>query len=200
MLFRHDREQDPRVLKDPHRLPPGQVLTEKWPILSYGSAPRYDMSTWRLRLYGEVGAQATLSWDELRKLPSSTVVADMHCVTTWSRLDNKWEGVAFKDLAALVQPRSSAHFVIAHCGAGYTTSLPVEVLASDDVLVAYRHDDAELSRDHGGPLRLVVPKKYAWKSAKWLEALEWTQFDRLGFWERNGYNNGADPWLEERYW
>jgi DMSO/TMAO reductase YedYZ molybdopterin-dependent catalytic subunit len=200
VLFRRDREQDPRVLEDPHRLPPGQVLTEKWPVLSYGSAPRYDMAKWRLRLYGDAGAPATLTWHEVRKLPSSAVLADMHCVTTWSRLDNRWEGVAFKDLVALVQPRPSARFVIAHCYAGYTTSLPVEALADDDVLIAYRHDGADLTADHGGPLRLVVPKKYAWKSAKWLEGLEWVQYDRLGFWEQNGYNNNADPWKEERYW
>jgi DMSO/TMAO reductase YedYZ molybdopterin-dependent catalytic subunit len=200
MLFRRDREQDPRVLEDPHRLPPGQVLTQKWPVLSYGSPPRYDMRTWRLRLYGEVQAPATLSWDELRTLPSVTVRADMHCVTTWSRLDNQWEGVAFKELMGLVQPTETARFVIAHCNAGYTTSLPVEVLADEDVLIAYRHDGVDLTPDHGGPLRLVVPKRYAWKSAKWLEGLEWVQFDRLGFWEVNGYNNSADPWKEERYW
>ena len=124
----------------------------------------------------------------------------MHCVTTWSRFDNQWEGVAFKELANLVQPTDKAKFVIAHCSAGYTTSLPAEVLNDDDVLIAYRHDGAELTADHGGPLRLVVPKKYAWKSAKWLEGLEWVERDRLGFWEQNGYNNSADPWLEERYW
>jgi DMSO/TMAO reductase YedYZ molybdopterin-dependent catalytic subunit len=200
VLFRRDHEQDPRVVKDPHRLPPGQVLTQKWPVLSYGSPPRYDMSKWRLRLHGDVEAPATLTWEEVRRLPRTSVTADMHCVTTWSRLDNAWEGIAFKDLAALVQPRADAHFVIAHCNAGYRTSLPVDVLADGDVLIADRHDGTELTADHGGPLRLVVPKRYAWKSAKWLEALEWAQFDRLGFWEKNGYNNSADPWKEERYW
>ncbi len=200
MIFRRDREQDPRVVKDPHRLPPGQVLTLKWPVLSYGSPPRYDMARWRLRLYGEVDAPATLTWDEVRKLPTTAITADMHCVTTWSRLDNNWEGVAFKNLVAPVKPRSTATHVIAHCDADYTTSLPVEILADDDVLIAYRHDGAELTPDHGGALRLVVPKRYAWKSAKWLEGLEWVEHDRLGFWERNGYNNAADPWKEERYW
>jgi DMSO/TMAO reductase YedYZ molybdopterin-dependent catalytic subunit len=200
MLFRRDREQDPRVLKDPHRLPPGQVLTQKWPVLSYGSPPHYDMARWRLRLYGEVAAPATLNWAEVRNLPLTAIAADMHCVTTWSRLDNRWEGVAFPDLVRLVSPRPIARYVVAHCDAGYTTSLPVEVLNDDDVLIAYRHDGEELAPDHGGPLRLVVPKRYAWKSAKWLEGLEWVQFDRLGFWEQNGYNNAADPWKEERYW
>jgi DMSO/TMAO reductase YedYZ molybdopterin-dependent catalytic subunit len=200
MLFQRDREKDPRVVADPHRLPPGQVLTSKWPVLSYGSAPRYDMSKWKLQLYGEVEAPATPTWEQVRALPSVKVTADMHCVTTWSRLDNNWEGVSFKELIQLVRPTPKAKFVIAHCDAGYTTSLPVEILADDDVLIAYRHDGEELTADHGGPLRLVVPKKYAWKSAKWLEGLEWVERDRLGFWERNGYNNSADPWLEERYW
>jgi DMSO/TMAO reductase YedYZ molybdopterin-dependent catalytic subunit len=200
MLFRRGQEQDPRVLEDPHRLPPGQVLTQKWPVLSYGGPPRYDMTRWRLRLYGEVKVPATLTWDEFARLKQTGVTADMHCVTTWSRLDNHWEGVAFQDLMTLVQPRDTARYVIAHCDAGYTTSLPVELLADDDVLIATRHDGAELTAEHGGPLRLVVPKRYAWKSAKWLEGLEWVEHDRLGFWERNGYNNAADPWKEERYW
>jgi DMSO/TMAO reductase YedYZ molybdopterin-dependent catalytic subunit len=200
VLFPRRDEQDPRVLKDPKRLPPGQVLTQKWPVLSYGSPPRYEMARWRLRLYGEVHAPATLSWADVQALPRTRITADMHCVTTWSRLDNGWEGVAFKELIALVKPRDNARCVIAHCDANYTTSLSVEVLADGDVLIADRHDGEPLSAEHGGPLRLVVPKKYAWKSAKWLEALEWVENDRLGFWERNGYNNSADPWLEERYW
>src|SRR5919201_3053885 len=166
MLFRRDREQDPRVLKDPHRLPPGQVLTQKWPVLSYGSPPRYDMKRWRLQLYGEVAAPATLSWEEVRNLPKTGVTADMHSVPTGSRLDNNWEGVAFKDLVALVQPRANARFVIAHCDADYTTSLPVEVLADDDVLIAYRHDGAELTADHGGPLRPGGPQRFSRKRGK----------------------------------
>jgi DMSO/TMAO reductase YedYZ molybdopterin-dependent catalytic subunit len=200
VLFQRHQEEDPRVVKDPRRLPPGQVLTQKWPVLSYGSPPRYDMSRWTLRLYGEVDAPATLRWAELQALPRTAVTADMHCVTTWSRLDNNWEGVAFKDLMGLVKPRPNAVYVIAHCASNYTTSVPIDVLNDSDVLIADHHDGAELTADHGGPLRLVVPKKYAWKSAKWLEALEWVEHDRLGFWERNGYNNSADPWLEERYW
>src|SRR3989449_10487181 len=131
ILFRRDREPDPRVVKDPHRLPPGQVLTQKWPVLSYGGPPRYDMTRWRLRLYGEVDAPATLTWNEVRTLPSTTLTADMHCVTTWSRLDNNWEGVAFKDLVALVKPRGDAKYVIAPCDAAYTTSFPIAVLAAE---------------------------------------------------------------------
>ena len=200
MLFRRDREPDPRVVKDPHRLPPGQVLTLKWPVLSYGSPPRYDMAKWRLRLYGEVDAPATLTWADVRKLPVTAIAADMHCVTTWSRLDNAWEGVAFKDLVGLVRPRSNAAYVIAHCDADYTTSLSVDILADDDVLIAYRHDGAELTPDHGGPLRLVVPRRYAWKSAKWVRGLRLQARDEPGFWETNGYHNYGDPWQEQRYW
>jgi len=199
-FFRRDRTLDPRVVADPHRQPPGQVLTDRWPVLTYGRTPRYDMKAWRLRLMGEVDNPVTLSWEELLALPKTEITADMHCVTTWSRLDNRWEGVAFQELVELVRPRPSAAFVVAHCDAGYTTSLPVQALADSDVLIAYRHDGIELPAEHGGPLRLVVPKRYAWKSAKWLEGLEWSERDRLGFWERNGYNNSADPWLEERYW
>src|SRR6202022_3513394 len=142
MIFRRDREQDPRVVNDPHRLPPGQVLTLKWPVLSYGSPPRYDMGRGGLGLYGEGDGPATLTWDEVRALPTTAVTADMHCVTTWSRLDNNWEGVAFKDLVALVKPRSTEHYVIAHCAADYTTSLPVDLLADDAVTIASRHDEA----------------------------------------------------------
>src|SRR5256885_6271942 len=177
ILFRRDREPDPRVVKDPHRLPPGQVLTQKWPVLSYGSPPRYDMAKWRLRLDGEVDAAATLTWDEVRKLPMTPITADMHCVTTWSRLDNAWEGVAFKDLGALVKPKSNATYVIAHCDADYTTSLSVDILADDDVMIAYRHDGAELTPEHGGPLRLGVPPRHAWESAEWLEGLGWVGHD-----------------------
>ena len=199
MLFRRDRETDPRVVKDPHRLPPGQVLTQKWPVLSYGSPPRYDMAKWRLRLYGEVDAPATLTWDEVRRLPTTAITADMHCVTTWSRLDNAWEGVAFKDLVALVKPKSNAAYVIAHCDADYTTSLSVEILADDDVMIAYRHDGAELTPEHGGPLRLVVPHLYAWKSAKWVRGLIFMEGDKAGYWERAGYHMYGDPFREQRF-
>src|SRR5207247_8043877 len=194
ILFRRDREPDPRVVKDPHRLPPGKVLTQKWPVLSYGSPPRYDMTRWRLRLYGEVDVPATLTWNDVGTLPSTTLTADMHCVTTWSRLDNDWEGVAFKDLVALVKPRGDAKYVIAHCDADYTTSLPIEVLADDDGLIAYRHDGAALTPAHGGPLRLVVATRYAWKSATWLAGQEWVQSDRPGCATRTGHTSATDRW------
>ncbi len=194
------RAKDPRIEADPRRLPPGQTLTQKWPVLSYGPTPHYDMAAWRFRLFGEVEQERSLGFEELLALPATDVVADMHCVTAWSRLDNHWKGVAFRELARLASVRPEAPFVIAHSYQGYTTNLPLEVAMDDDVLVAYQHDGAPLHPEHGGPLRLVVPKKYAWKSAKWLEGLEFVQHDRLGFWEVNGYNSGADPWKEERYW
>jgi DMSO/TMAO reductase YedYZ molybdopterin-dependent catalytic subunit len=133
------------------------------------------------------------------KLPTQRQVCDIHCVTTWSKLDTAWEGVPFKHIAGLVQPMPEARFVIAHCEQGFTTSLPLSVMMGDDVLLATRYEDQPLTPEHGGPLRTLVPAKYFWKSAKWLRALEFVAEDQLGFWERAGYNNGADPWTEERY-
>jgi DMSO/TMAO reductase YedYZ molybdopterin-dependent catalytic subunit len=196
------RPPDPRVVADPHRLPPGQVLTEKWPVLHYGSVPRYaDLSAWRLRVDGEVGTPLSLSYAELLALPERVDIrCDIHCVTTWSRLDNVFTGVRLHDLLARAEVRPSARFLVFHCAAGFTTSIPIEVAREDDSAVAWAHDGAALAPEHGYPLRALVPRKYFWKSAKWLERIEVTADDRLGFWERNGYNNSADPWLEERYW
>jgi DMSO/TMAO reductase YedYZ molybdopterin-dependent catalytic subunit len=196
------RPPDPRVVADPHRLPPGQVLTEKWPVLHYGSVPRYpaDLAGWRLRVAGDVEAPLTLSYDDLRALPGTDVRCDIHCVTTWSRLDNTFTGVRLRDLLDRAGVRPSARFVVFHCAQGFTTSIPMEVAREDDSAVAWAHDGAPLAPEHGWPLRALVPRKYFWKSAKWLETIEAVAEDRLGFWERNGYNNSADPWLEERYW
>ncbi len=181
------------------RLPPGQYLTQKFPLLHYGTVPRTDLSTWDLRLFGLVGAPVTLSWEQFRALPRTKVTVDIHCVTRWSKLDTTWEGVpirAILDLAGL--PPTATH-VIAHCEQGYTTNLPLSVLDDDDdVLLADTYDGAPLEPDHGGPLRLLVPKRYFWKSAKWLRGLEFLDHDQPGFWERYGYHNEADPWLEQR--
>jgi DMSO/TMAO reductase YedYZ molybdopterin-dependent catalytic subunit len=195
------RPPDPRVIADPHRLPPGQVLTEKWPVLHYGSVPRYpDMSAWRLRVTGDVDTPLDLSYDELRALPSVDIHCDIHCVTTWSRLDNTFTGVRMRDLFDRAGARPTAQFVVFHCAAGFTTSVPIELAREDECAVAWAHDGADLAPEHGWPLRGLVPRKYFWKSAKWLERIELSPVDQLGFWERNGYNNSADPWLEERYW
>ena len=187
------------MMKDPRRVPPGQVLTDKFPVLTYGATPRFDKKTWTLRLYGEVERRAQLTYDELLALPKTVETADFHCVTTWSRLDNHWEGVGIRDLLELVKLKPTAKYVMAHCDGGYTTNLPLAALLDDDVLVAYRHDGEDLTPDHGYPLRLIVPKLYAWKSAKWLRALEFMAQDRQGFWETHGYHSQADPWQEQRF-
>ncbi|MGI8609710.1 MAG: sulfite oxidase-like oxidoreductase [Candidatus Dormibacteria bacterium] len=197
-MFR--KTPDPRVVQNPERLPAGQVLTEKWPVLHYGDIPRYDMARWRLRVHGLVANETVLTLDEVKALPTKIVHCDIHCVTTWSRLDNDFNGVAFSEVVKLVQPSTDAHFVIFHCNAGFTTSLPLEALMDEDVLLTWAHDGEDLAPEHGFPLRALVPKRYFWKSAKWIESIEFVEKDQLGFWERAGYNNSADPWREERYW
>ncbi len=190
------------MVADPHRLPPGQVLTQKWPVLHYGPTPHYkpaDLERWRLRVYGAVEAELELSLDELKALPAVDISCDIHCVTTWSRLDNTFHGVAFPTLLARARPRPEAAFAVFHCARGFTTSVSLEALTGDTAVV-WLHDGADLAPEHGYPLRALVPRRYFWKSAKWLEGIELSARDKLGFWERNGYNNSADPWLEERYW
>jgi DMSO/TMAO reductase YedYZ molybdopterin-dependent catalytic subunit len=181
------------------RLPPGQTLTTKFPVLHVGRPPFFDPRTWTLTITGEVEQPLTLRWQEVLALPAIVSVSDFHCVTGWSRLDNRWEGVAFRSLAERVRPKPSARFVIAEDDWGYTANLPLEVLMDDDVLLAYKHEGKALDPEHGGPLRLVVPKRYGWKSVKWLRALYFREHDEPGFWEVRGYSNTADPWTEDRY-
>jgi DMSO/TMAO reductase YedYZ molybdopterin-dependent catalytic subunit len=181
------------------RVPPGQYLTDKFPVLSYGPAPRFNPEKWDFRVLGLVEEPLRLNYQEFRALPQSTQVSDFHCVTTWSRLDNTWQGVKVGDLMQRVKLKPEAHFVLVHCDAGYTANLPLETFLDDDVMLAHRHDGRDLTPDHGWPLRLVVPKLYAWKSAKWVRAIEFLEIDRRGFWEVRGYHNDADPWKEERY-
>ncbi len=199
-LFRSKAEQK-LVEKgyDPARLPPGQYLTEKWPVLHAGSVPRVDLATWDFRVWGEVEQPLRLTWDELRALPSTEIVLDIHCVTRWSRFDTRFRGVHWRDLAQLVQPRPSARFVVAHAEGGFTSNVPLSFLEDEDALVAHEAEGEPLTPDHGFPLRLVVPRKYFWKSAKWLRSLELRADDQPGFWERYGYHNDADYWREERY-
>lgn len=181
------------------RVPPGQHLVPGFPVLHYGGVPRFDSARWDFRVFGLVANPLTLSWDEFGRLPTERQVCDIHCVTTWSKLDTVWEGVPFTHITELVKPLPEARFVIARCEAGFTTSLPLAAMMDEDVLLATRYDDKPLTPEHGGPLRTLVPRRYLWKSAKWLRALEFVAEDQLGFWERAGYNNSADPWLEERY-
>ncbi len=181
------------------RLPPGQTLTDKFPVLSYGPTPRFDPTRWDFRVVGMVEKELRLDYRQFRELPLSRQVSDFHCVTTWSRFDNVWEGVKTLDLVKLVKLSPEARFVIVHCDGGYTTNLPLRAFLDDDVMLAHRHDGRDLEPDHGWPVRLVVPKLYAWKSAKWVRAIEFSDRDRRGFWEVRGYHNHADPWREERY-
>jgi DMSO/TMAO reductase YedYZ molybdopterin-dependent catalytic subunit len=184
---------------DPGRLPPGQYLTEKWPVLHAGTIPETDLATWDFRVFGEVENPITLSWQEFAALPSREITADIHCVTRWSRFDTSFKGVHWSELARLVQPNRSARFVVAHAEQDYTTNVPLEALEDEDALLAYEADGEPLTPEHGWPLRLVIPKRYFWKSAKWLRGIELRGDDEPGFWERLGYHNEADFWKEERY-
>jgi DMSO/TMAO reductase YedYZ molybdopterin-dependent catalytic subunit len=181
------------------RLPPGQYLTQKWPVLHYGSVPSTDLATWDFRVWGEVEAPFTFTWEEFRAMPRKSLVTDIHCVTRWTRLDAGFEGVPIQHILERARPTPDAHFVLAHAEQGYTANLPLEVLDDDDVLLADVADGQPLTPEHGYPLRLVVPKKYFWKSAKWIRGLQFLSRDQLGFWERYGYHNDADPWKEERF-
>jgi DMSO/TMAO reductase YedYZ molybdopterin-dependent catalytic subunit len=197
-MFQDKRRELEKKVAQQGRLPPGQSLTMKFPVLHYGPVPQYDMSKWTLRAFGLIEKEMTWTWEEFLKLPTKTVTCDIHCVTAWSKFDTVWEGVPFREFVALLGVKPEAKFVIAHCEYGFTTSLPLEVMLDDDVLLAYKYDGQFLEPDHGYPLRTLVPKKYFWKSAKWLRALEFTDKDRLGFWEQAGYHNEADPWKEQR--
>ena len=181
------------------RLPPGQVQTQKWPVLHYGSVPRVDLAKWSLRVDGLVEHPQQWSWQEFQALPRVQVLSDIHCVTRWSRYDNRWEGVALEEVLRRAVPNAAARFAVIHAAQGFTTNLPISELEQDDVLLADKHDGEPLTPDHGWPLRLVAPRRYFWKSAKWIERIELVERDAPGFWERNGYNNEADPWREERF-
>ena len=187
----------PEALAD--RVPPGQTLTTKWPVLTYGLTPRFDQKSWTFRCFGLVEEEVAWTWEEFLKLPRTEVACDIHCVTRWSRLDNRFEGVHIREIMKRVRLKTGAKYVLIHADPDYTTNLPLDDLVDDDVLLALRHDGADLTPDHGGPLRLVVPKLYFWKSAKWLRAFEFLDVNPPGFWELNGYHMHADPWKEERY-
>ncbi|HEV8375921.1 MAG TPA: sulfite oxidase-like oxidoreductase [Candidatus Polarisedimenticolia bacterium] len=181
------------------RLPPGQALTRKWPVLTYGDAPRIETRDWRFRISGLVSRERTLTWEEFTALPKVERVSDIHCVTRWSRFDNRWEGVLASEVVRLSEPHAAARFVMVHGYGGYSTNLALESLMGNGVLFALAHDGAPLEPEHGGPLRLVVPDLYFWKSAKWANGLEFMDRDRAGFWERNGYHMHGDPWSQERH-
>ncbi len=181
------------------RLPPGQHLVTDWPVLDLGVQPEVPLATWRLRVTGFAATPLTLTWEEFGALPQQTRRSDIHCVTTWSRHDNDWQGVAVRTLLDLVQPLPIARFVLLTAHDGYTTNLPLADFAAEEAMLATHWQGAPLSPAHGGPMRLVVPHLYFWKSAKWLKEIEFIGADRAGFWERNGYHMRGDPWREERY-
>ena len=193
---RADTRESPR--QEP-RLPPGQILTDKWPVLHHGPVPRVDLAKWDFKVFGLVEHPARWTHEEFRSLPRIRVRSDIHCVTRWSRYDNLWEGVAVREVLRRAAPKPDARHAVIHAEQGYTTNLPVRELLNDDVLLADKHDGADLTPEHGWPLRMVVPHRYFWKSAKWVRAIELVAADRPGFWEENGYHNDADPWKEERF-
>jgi DMSO/TMAO reductase YedYZ molybdopterin-dependent catalytic subunit len=196
------KEAKPKREKDfdpANRIPPGQYLAEKFPVLSYGATPKIDLKSWRLRVFGLVEEPFELSWAEFTSLPTVTVQTDIHCVTRWSKLDTVWEGVSFKEIVQRAKPLPEAKFLMQHSYGGYTTNVPLSELLDDQVLLAYKYGGELLSPDHGGPMRLVVPQLYFWKSAKWLNGLEFMEYDQPGFWEQYGYHNHGDPWKEQRF-
>ena len=181
------------------RVPAGQKQVSNFPVLDMGIKPWIGTSEWRLRVFGLVENELDLDWAAYKALPQITDISDFHCVTRWSQLDMDWQGVRARDVLALAMPLSNAKFVTLHGYDGYTTNLPLEALLDDDVLIAHSVLGQTLTKDHGGPVRMVVPKRYAWKGAKWLKAIELHEHNRRGFWEVRGYHNEADPFLEQRF-
>lgn len=181
------------------RIPPGQRLTRGWPVLHASPIPAFNPETWRFRSWGLVEEETEWSWEVFRSFPAGRVISDFHCVTGWSKLDNAWEGVLFRDVAARAGMLPAATHALVYAPYGYTANLPLDALADEDVLFAWSHDGAQLAPEHGGPLRLVVPKRYAWKSVKWANGIQFLGHDVRGYWEERGYHNDADPWTQERY-
>ena len=184
---------------DPGRLPPGQYLTEKWPVLHAGSVPHTDLATWDFRVWGEVDEPLTLSWEEFSALPTIEVTQDIHCVTRWSRFDTTFRGVPWSAIKERIGQRPSARYAIAHAEQDFTANVPLSFLEGEGAMLATHAGGEPLTSEHGWPLRLVIPGKYFWKSAKWLRGIELSATDKPGFWERYGYHNDADPFREQRY-
>jgi len=200
MLFEgKDRKELERKMKAEGRLPPGQALTLKWPVLHYGSVPRFDAERWDLRVYGRVEVPLRLSWLEFNALPKVRRKSDFHCVTRWSRFDNEWQGVAFREILGRVHAKAEASHVLVYAEQGFTANVPLADLDREEVLLATHHDGEPLTPDHGYPLRLIVPHLYGWKSVKWVLGLEFLDHDQAGFWEQNGYHMYGDPWREQRF-
>jgi DMSO/TMAO reductase YedYZ molybdopterin-dependent catalytic subunit len=181
------------------RLPPGQHLVKDWPVLDLGRQPDVEKEDWTLKFFGAVEHPVTWDWSAFTRQKQSRFVSDIHCVTTWSRYDNRWDGVATRDLLEIVRPKSEVTHVLLHAFDGYTTNLTLDDFAAEDALLAHSWEGKPLTLHHGGPVRLVVPHLYFWKSAKWISKIEFRAGNRPGFWEENGYHDRGDPWKEERY-
>jgi DMSO/TMAO reductase YedYZ molybdopterin-dependent catalytic subunit len=181
------------------RLPPGQHLVENWPVLDLGFKPEVPLSEWSLTIGGSVAIPVTWTWEQFLAQPQVTDVSDFHCVTSWSRYDNEWTGVRFSHLITTVAPSPTARFVLFRSYDDYTTNLPLEACDDDDVIIAHAWNGKPLTRDHGGPVRVIVPKRYAWKGAKWIKEITFSEKDVRGFWEVRGYSNSAFPWKNDRY-
>jgi DMSO/TMAO reductase YedYZ molybdopterin-dependent catalytic subunit len=201
MVFAQDseRKRQERAMRDAGRLPPGQSLTLKWPVLHAGTVPGFDARTWDFRVTGLVERPLHLTWGEFSDLPMTAVTADMHCVTRWSRFDVRWDGVAFTDLMKRISLQTTAKYVMVEAEQGYTSNVPLADLLRPTTLFALKHNGEPLAAEHGYPVRLVVPHLYAWKSVKWVRGLEFMAQDVPGFWEQNGYNMYGDPFKEQRY-
>jgi DMSO/TMAO reductase YedYZ molybdopterin-dependent catalytic subunit len=203
------REEEQRIASE-GRLPPGQSLTQKFPVLHYGPVPRFDPATWDFRVWGQVEEQMRWTWEEFNQLPRTTVKMDLHCVTRWSKFDTEWEGVSVRTLVdeGLIKLKPNVHYVLQHAEHGFTVNLPLEIVLADNFLLATHFNGEPISPDHGYPLRGVIgyivgredlKTPYLWKGAKWLRGLEFLEHDRLGFWEQAGYHNQADIWKEQRF-
>jgi DMSO/TMAO reductase YedYZ molybdopterin-dependent catalytic subunit len=195
--FANRRKEEER-LKAEKRVPPGQSVTQKFPVLHYGPVPAFNESTWDLRVFGEIENEKRWTWAEFQELPTVQVKVDIHCVTRWSKFDTVWEGPLFRDFVQLFGLKPTVKYVIAHAEYGFTTNLPLEAMLEDNVLLAWKFNGQLLDPDHGFPVRTLVPQRYFWKSAKWLRKLEFSPVDKPGFWEQAGYHNEGHPWKEER--
>ena len=184
---------------DPTRVPPGQFVTQQWPVLHAGGIPKVDLATWKFSVSGEVENPTSWTWAEFQKLPRAKRVNDVHCVTHWTKLDNEWEGVPVREVLRIARPRPEARYVIEHAFGGWTTNVPLEDFDRDENLLATHHGGVPLTPEHGAPMRIVIPHLYFWKGAKWAQGIELTREDRAGFWEEQGYHMRGDPWTEERY-
>lgn len=197
MFFKRKEAQD--QINQKKKLPPGQSLTQKWPVLHVGSIPHFNPATWDFNIWGLVKQPRRFTWDEFSALPTVQQISDMHCVTRWSKFDSTFEGIPIAEIMKHVELLPEAGYVMVHADPGYTTNLPVEELLADDVMFVLKYEGRLLEPEHGYPVRLLVPKLYLWKSAKWVRGLEFMAEDQAGFWEQYGYHNHGDPWQEERF-